>query len=140
MKFMLIVKASAQSEAGVPPSKELIAEMMKVNQEMAEAGILVGLDGLHPSSKGARVKFANGTKTVVDGPFAETTELIGGYWLINVASKEEAIQWVLKCPAPHGPDSEAVIEVRQVFEMSDFPPESIDQVAIDQVSAALPKE
>lgn len=140
MKFMLIVKASEASEAGMPPSKELIADMMKVNQEMGEAGILIGLDGLHPSSKGARVHFSNGEKVVTDGPFAETNELIGGYWLINVASREEAINWVLKCPPPHGPGVDCHIEIRQVFEMSDFPPESIDQEAIDRVSASLVQE
>ena len=140
MKFMLIVKASKNSEAGIPPSKELIGDMMKLNQEMVEAGVLISLDGLHPSSKGARVKFSNGEKVVTDGPFAETTELIGGYWLINVASKEEAIKWALKSPAPHGPEGEGEIEIRQVFEMSDFPPESIDEAAYEQVSASLKKD
>jgi len=138
MRFMLIVKASARSEAGLLPSKALIGEMMKFNEEMAEAGVLIGLDGLHPSSKGARILFSNGKKIVSDGPFAETKELIGGYWLIKVKSKEEAIEWALKAPAPDGPDGEECeIEVRQVFDMSDFPADVVDQDSIDRVSAAL---
>jgi len=137
MRFMLMVRASAESEAGQMPSAELVADMMKFNQEMAEAGVLLSLDGLHPSSKGARVTFSNGVATVTDGPFTETKELIGGYWLIQVNSKEEAIAWAKKSPAPMGRDREGTIEIRQVFDLSDFPPEIIDQEAIDKVSSSM---
>jgi len=135
MRFMLIVKANEQSEAGVMPSRELIAEMMKFNEKLANAGVLLSLDGLHPSSKGARVSFKNGKPTVTDGPFSETKELIGGYWFIEAASREEAIGWAMLSPAPNG-NGEGIIEVRQLVEMSDFPADTIDQDAIDRVLAA----
>lgn len=137
MRFMLIVKSCEESEAGIPPSRELVGEMMKFNQEMAKAGILVGLDGLHPSSKGARVTFIEGKTVVSDGPFAETKELVGGYWIIDVKSKEEAVAWARCAPAPHGPDKEAVIEVRQIFDLSDFPADVVDQDSVDRVCEAL---
>ena len=123
MRFMVIVKANKDSEAGVLPSKELLAEMGKFNEELAKAGVLLAAEGLHPSSKGARVKFSGGKRTVVDGPFAEAKELIAGFWLIQVKSKEEAIEWASRCPDVLGPGETAQIEIRQVFEMSDFPAE-----------------
>jgi hypothetical protein len=118
MKFMIIVKASKDSEAGVMPSEELLRDMGKFNEELAKGGILLAADGLQPSSKGARVRFSGKTRTVIDGPFAETKELIAGYWLWQVKSKEEAIEWVKRCPNPMREDSE--IEIRQVFEAEDF--------------------
>lgn len=120
MRFMVIVKATKDSEAGVLPSKELITEMGKFNQELINAGVLLAADGLHSSARGARVRFSAGKRTVIDGPFAETKELIAGYWLWQVKSKEEAIEWVKRCPNPHCEDSE--IEIRQVFEPEDFGP------------------
>jgi hypothetical protein len=118
MRFMVIVKATKDSEAGVMPSEQLLAEMGKYNEELARAGILLAGDGLHPSSKGARVRFSGKQRTVIDGPFAETKELIAGFWLWKVNSKEEAIEWVKRCPNPMPGDSE--IEIRQVFEAEDF--------------------
>ena len=118
MRFMIIVKASKDSEAGVMPSEKLLAEMGKFNEELANAGVLLAGEGLHPSSKGVRVKFSGNIRTVVDGPFAETKELIAGFWLWKVKSREEAIEWVKRCPNPHNGDSE--IEIRQVFEAEDF--------------------
>ena len=118
MRFMLLVKADKDSEAGVMPSEELLTAMMKYNEELVKAGILLAGEGLQPSSKGARVRF-NGTKrTVIDGPFAETKELVAGFWLIQVKSKEEAIEWVKRCPNPMQGESE--IEIRQVFDAADF--------------------
>jgi len=128
MKFMMIVKANADSEAGVMPTEELIAAMNKYNEELAQAGVVLDLAGLQPSSKGIRVEFSGGKKTVVDGPFAETKELIAGYWLIQVKSREEAIQWAKRVPAPHGEGQEGVIELRQLFELDDFAPsEAVDR-------------
>jgi hypothetical protein len=118
MRFMLIVKADANSEAGVMPSQELLTEMGKYNEELVKAGVLLAGEGLHPSSRGARVKFSGSKRTVVDGPFPETKELVAGYWLIQVKSREEAIEWVKRCPNPMEGDSE--IEIRQVFEAEDF--------------------
>jgi len=115
---MVIVKANKESEAGVMPSEKLLAEMGNFNEELAKAGILLAGEGLHPSSKGTRVKFSGKKRTVVDGPFAETKELIAGFWLWQVKSKEEAIEWVKRCPNPH--DGESEIEIRQVFEADDF--------------------
>jgi hypothetical protein len=120
MRFMVIVKATKDSEAGVMPSTELITAMGKFNEELVKAGILLAADGLHPSSKGARVKFSGAKRTVIDGPFTETKELIAGFWLWQVKSLEEAIEWVKRCPNPHCEDSE--IEIRQVFEAEDFGP------------------
>ncbi|SRR5258706_2487014 len=118
MRFMVIVKASKDSEAGVMPSEELLAAMGNFNEELVKAGVMLAAEGLQPSSKGARVKFSGDKRTVVDGPFAETKELIAGFWLWQVRSKEEAIEWVKRCPNPMPGDSE--IEIRQVFEAEDF--------------------
>jgi hypothetical protein len=119
MRFMVIVKATPDSEAGVMPSTELLTEMGKYNEELVNAGVMLAGEGLHPSAKGARVKFgADGRKTVVDGPFTETKELIAGFWLIQAKSKDEAIEWVKRCPSVPGEESE--IEIRQVFEADDF--------------------
>jgi len=120
MRFMILVKADKTTEAGVLPDEKLLTEMGKYNEELVKAGVLLAAEGLHPSSKGARVKFSGGKRTVVDGPFAEAKELIAGFWLIQVKSKEEAIEWVKRCPNPTGADAE--IEIRQVFETSDFGP------------------
>jgi hypothetical protein len=117
---MILVKADKNSEAGVLPDEKLLAEMGKYNEELANAGILLAAEGLQPSSKGARVKFSGGKHIVTDGPFSETTELIAGFWLWQVQSKEEAIAWVARCPIPHNTETE--IEIRQVFEAEDFGP------------------
>jgi hypothetical protein len=122
MRFMMIVKASQDSEAGKMPSEELLAAMQKYNEQLMKAGVLVDLSGLQPSSKGARIRFSGGEKTVIDGPFAETKELIAGYWIIRVKSKAEAIEWALRVPAPHGECAEGVIELRQFYELEDFAP------------------
>ncbi|APW61517.1 YciI family protein [Paludisphaera borealis] len=118
MRFMVIIKANKDTEAGVMPSEQLLTEMGKFNEELVNAGVMLAGDGLHPSSKGARVKFSGDKTTVIDGPFTETKELIAGFWMWNVKSKEEAIEWVRRCPNPTGEESE--IEIRQVFEASDF--------------------
>jgi hypothetical protein len=118
MRFMVMIKANADSEAGVMPSQQLLAEMGKYNEELVRAGVMLAGEGLHPSSRGARVKFSGSARTVVDGPFPETKELVAGFWLIQVKSKEEAIEWVKRCPNPTGAESE--IEIRQVFEAEDF--------------------
>ena len=125
MRFMLMVRATKDTEAGIFPegSKELFAAMGRYNEEMVKAGVMLAGEGLQPSSKGARVKFSGGRQTVTDGPFAEAKELIAGFWLIQVKSKEEAIEWVKRCPAPMGEDVESEIEIRQVYEASDFPEE-----------------
>jgi hypothetical protein len=119
MRFMVLVKATKRSEAGEMPSEELLAAMGKYNEELVKAGVMLAGEGLHPSSKGARVRFSGSKRTVIDGPFAETKELLAGFWLWQVKSKEEAIEWIKRCPNPH-PDEEAEIELRQVFETSDF--------------------
>jgi len=119
MRFMVLVKADKDSEAGVLPSKELLAAVGQLNEEMAKAGVLLAAEGLHASSKGARVSFSGRKRLVTDGPFAETKELLSGFWLIQVKSKDEAIGWAKRVPFADG----EVIEVRQVFEASDFPPE-----------------
>ncbi len=118
MRFMVIVKATKDPEAGILPSEELLAQMGKFNEELANAGIMLAGDGLQPSSKGARVKFSGDQRTVTDGPFPETKELIAGFWIWKVKSKEEAIEWVKRCPNPMPGESE--IEIRQVFEADDF--------------------
>ena len=117
MRFMLIVKADKDSEAGVLPSSELLAEMGKYNEELVKAGVMLAGEGLQASSKGARVIFAGGTRTVVDGPFAETKELVAGFWLIQAKSRDEAVEWVKRAPFRDG-----VVEIRQVFEAEDFGP------------------
>jgi hypothetical protein len=115
---MIIVKATADSEAGKMPSTELLTAMGKFNEELVNAGVLLAGEGLHPSSKGARIRYDGASRTVIDGPFSETKELIAGFWLIQVKSKEEAIEWMKRCPNPFDGPSE--IEIRQVYEMSDF--------------------
>jgi hypothetical protein len=116
MKFMVLVKASKESEAGVMPGPEILTEMGKYNEELVKAGVLLAADGLHPSSKGARVKFEGAKRTVTDGPFAETKELVAGFWLWQVKSKEEAIEWLKRAPFGGGIE----VEIRQVFEAEDF--------------------
>lgn len=118
MRFMILIKADANSEAGVLPSEELLTAMGKYNEDLVKAGVMLAGEGLQPSSKGARVRFSGNQRTVIDGPFAETKELIAGFWLIQVRSKEEAIEWVKRCPNPL--EGEAEIEIRQVFEAEDF--------------------
>lgn len=118
MRFMVIIKATKDSEAGVMPSEQLLTEMGAFNETLVKAGVLLAGEGLHASSKGARVKFSGNKRTVIDGPFAETKELIAGFWLWQVKSKEEAIEWVKRCPNPMEGESE--IEIRQVFEADDF--------------------
>jgi hypothetical protein len=115
---MILIKADKNSEAGVLPDEQLLTEMGKFNEELVKAGVMLAGEGLHPSSKGARVKFSGEQRTVIDGPFPETKELIAGFWLWQVNSKEEAIEWVKRCPNPMGVESE--IEIRQVFEAEDF--------------------
>ena len=122
MRFMVMVRANKDSESGVPPSAELVAAMGKFNEEMAKAGVMLAGEGLHPSSKGARIRFSGEERTVIDGPFPDR-ELVAGFWLIQVKSKEEAIEWMMRCPNPFGADRESEIEIRQVYELSDFPPE-----------------
>ena len=118
MKFMIIVKATADSEAGNLPSAELLTAMGKYNEELVNAGVMLAGEGLQPSSKGARVRFSGASRSVVDGPFADTKELIAGFWLFQVKSKEEAIEWVKRCPNPMIVDSE--IEIRQLYDVADF--------------------
>ena len=118
MRFMVIVKATKESEAGEMPSTELLTAMGKYNEELVKAGIMLAGDGLHPSSKGARVRFSGAKRTVIDGPFAETKELIAGFWIWQVRSLDEAIEWVKRCPNPMSGESD--IEIRQVFEAEDF--------------------
>src|SRR5882672_1505804 len=118
MRFMVIVKASKDSEAGKMPSEEMLGAMAKFNEELVKAGVMLDGNGLQPSSKGARIRFSGKNRTVIDGPFAETKELIAGYWVIQVKSKEEAIEWMKRCPNPYDEDGE--IEIRQFFELEDF--------------------
>ncbi len=118
MRFMILIKADADSEAGEMPSEQLLAEMGAYNEELVNAGVMLAGEGLHPSSKGARIRFSGNNRSVTDGPFAETKELIAGYWLWQLDSMEEAIEWVKRCPNPMGTESE--IEIRQVFEADDF--------------------
>jgi hypothetical protein len=119
MRFMVLVKATKDSEAGVLPDEKLLADMGKFNEELVKAGVMLAGEGLQPSSKGARVRFSGTKRTVIDGPFAETKELIAGYWMWQVKSKQEAIEWVKRCPNPF-PGGESEIEIRQVFEAEDF--------------------
>ncbi|MDC0671635.1 YciI family protein [Nannocystis radixulma] len=124
MRFMIIIKADAQSEAGAAPSKELIEAMGRYNEELVKAGVMVAGEGLHPSSKGARVTFGRGkAPAVVDGPFAESKELIAGFWLFQTKSKEEAIEWVKRIPEDPNSSEDWTVEIRQVFETEEFPPE-----------------
>ena len=118
MRFMVIIKADERSEAGEMPSERLLTEMGKYNEQLVKAGVVLAGEGLHPSSRGARVKLSGSKRTVVDGPFSETKELVAGFWLIQVSSKDEAIEWAKRIPNPDGADAE--VEVRQVFEAEDF--------------------
>ncbi|CAN5599537.1 YciI family protein [soil metagenome] len=121
MKFMVLVKASKDSEAGVMPDQMLLTDMQKFNEELVKAGVMLAGEGLHPSSKGVRVRFSkDGKRTVIDGPFAETKELVAGFWLWQVKSKEEAVEWLKRCPMPHNDECE--VEIRQVFTADDFGP------------------
>jgi hypothetical protein len=122
MRFLMIVKANKDSEAGIMPDEGLLSAMMKYNEEMAKAGVLQDLAGLQPSARGARVKFSGGEPTVIEGPFPETSQLIAGYWLIDVKSREEAIAWAKRCPNPQGEGKPGEIEIRQLFELDDFGP------------------
>jgi hypothetical protein len=121
MRFMVMVKATKESEAGVLPDEKLLTDMGKFNEELVKAGVLLAAEGLQPSSKGARVRFSGTKRTVIDGPFSEAKELIAGFWLFEVKSKEDAIEWVKRCPNPM-PGTDSEIEIRQVFEAADFGP------------------
>ena len=121
MRFMVIIKSTKETEAGEMPSEKLLTEMGRFNEELVKAGVMLAGEGLHPTSKGARVKFSGSNRTVTNGPFAEPKDLVAGFWLWKVKSKEEAIEWVKRCPNPTG--AEAEIEIRQVFEAEDFGPE-----------------
>jgi hypothetical protein len=128
MRFMIIVKADRNSEAGIMPEEGLFAEMATYHEELVKAGALLDASGLQPSSKGWRIKYSGGKRTVIDGPFTETKELIAGYTLIQVKSREEALEWAKRFPAPHGKGAEGEIEVRQLFELEDFgPSEAIER-------------
>lgn len=122
MRFLMIVKATPESEAGKMPGEELLAVMGRYNEEMQKAGVLIELAGLHPTSEGVRIHFHAGQRTVTDGPFAETKELVGGFWLIQVKSKEEAVEWALRAPAPCGNEMDGEIELRQLYELEDLVP------------------
>jgi len=136
MRFMMLMipKGYEKAEAGAMPSAEMVAKMTKYNQALTKAGVLIALDGLHPASNGARVSFSGGKPRVTDGPFTETKELIGGYWMIQVKSKQEAVEWASRCPAQDGD----VIEVRQVQEMSDFPPEVQKAAGATRLGGEIP--
>ena len=141
MRFMMIVKASKDSEAGVMPSEELLSAMGKYNEELVKAGVLLDGAGLQPSSKGARIKFSGGKRTLIDGPFTESKELIAGYWIIQVKSREEAIEWARRAPAPHE-DGSGEIEIRQFFELEDFAEEKVvpkQQTNTRRYHYAIPK-
>ncbi len=140
MRFMMIVKANKDTELGVMPDEKLIAAMGKYNEELQKAGVLLDLSGLQPSAKGARIKFSGGKRTVIDGPFTDAKDLIAGYWLIQVKSKAEAIEWARRAPAPHGEDKEGEIELRQLFELEDFAPsEAIEQARVLEQNLANKK-
>jgi hypothetical protein len=133
MRFMVLVKASKDSEAGVMPSAELIGEMGRFNEELVKAGVLLAAEGLHPTSKGARIRISGEKRAVIDGPFTETKELLAGFWLIQAKSREEALEWFKRCPNPT-PGQETEIELRQVFDAEDFGPEL--QAAVPEVFEA----
>ena len=120
MRVMVLIKATEQSEAGEMPSQELLEQMTAFNEELVKAGVMLAGDGLHPSSKGVRVEFAGSERKVIDGPFAETKELLAGYWIWQVKSLDEAVEWVRRMPAPDGEAEEAIVEIRPVFEADDF--------------------
>jgi hypothetical protein len=133
MRFLAILKATANSEAGVVPSEKLLADMAKFHEELVNAGVLLEAEGLHPSATGVRLRFAGGTVTVTDGPFAESKELVAGIWILQVRSKDEAVEWMTRCPPPMG-DAPGEIELRQVYDPADFPPD--DAIAHN----ALPRD
>ena len=121
MRVMVLIKANKESEAGVLPDEKLITDMMKYNEELVKAGVMLAGEGLYPSSKGKRIKFSGTNVTVIDGPFAETKELIAGFWMWNVKSLDEAVEWIKRCPSPTGPtDIDGEMEIRQIFEPEDF--------------------
>jgi hypothetical protein len=122
MRFMIIVKGNADTEAGVMPPEQLFTAMVDYHEQLARAGVLLDASGLQPTSNGARIKYSGGKRTVIDGPFAETKELVAGYTLIQVKSKDEAMEWARRFPAPHGETAEGEIEIRQLFELEDFAP------------------
>src|SRR6188508_3192804 len=140
MRFMILLKADKNTEAGVLPDEKLLTEMTKYNEELVKAGVMLAGEGLQPSSKGARVKFSGTKRTVIDGPFPETKELIAGYWIWKVKSKEEAIEWVKRCPNPHAGESE--IEIRQIFESEDFGAEFTPELRAqeDRLRAQIEKQ
>ena len=138
MRVMVIVKATKNSEAGVMPSEKLIADMGKFNEELVKAGIMLAGDGLKPSSKGKRVRFSNGKKTVIDGPFSETKELVAGYWIWQVKSMEEAVEWLRRCPDPM-PGEELEIEIRPIYEVEDFGAEFTPELRAQTMSACVPR-
>jgi hypothetical protein len=140
MRFMVLVKATKDSEANVMPDPKLLVDMGKFNEELVKAGVMLAGEGLHPSSKGARVKFSGTKRTVIDGPFPETKELIAGFWIWKVKSKEEAIEWVKRCPNPHPGESE--IEIRQIFESEDFGAEFTPEMRAqeDRLRAEIEKQ
>jgi hypothetical protein len=140
MRVMIIIKANKDTEAGVLPDEKLLTEMGQYNEELVKAGLMLAGEGLHPSSKGVRVKFSGGKRTVIDGPFTETKELIAGFWLWQVRSMGEAIEWVKRCPNPTG--TEAEIEIRQVFEAEDFGPEFTSELREqeDRLRAQIKKQ
>jgi hypothetical protein len=141
MRFIVMVKANKESEAGVLPTEKLLADMGKFNEELVKAGVMLAAEGLQPSSKGSRVRFSGDKRTVTDGPFAETKELIAGFWIWQVKSKEEAIEWVKRCPNPF-PGGESEIEIRQVFEADDFGAEFTPELRAqeDRLRAELEKK
>jgi hypothetical protein len=130
MRFMVMVKATKESEAGIMPTPELLAEMGAFNEQLVKAGVMLAGEGLQPSSKGARVRFSGKERTVIDGPFAETKELIAGFWILQVRSKAEVIEWMRRCPNPM-PTGESFIEIRQIFEPEDFAPAAVDPSSAD---------
>lgn len=128
MRFMIIVKANKDTEAGVMPEEKLMADMAAYHEELAKAGVLLDANGLQPTSKGARIRYSGGKRTLIDGPFAESKELIAGYTLIQVKSREEAMEWARRFPAPFGEGKDGEIEIRQLFELDDFAPnEAVDR-------------
>jgi hypothetical protein len=133
MRVMVLIKATKDIEAGVMPDEKILTEMGKFNEELVKAGLLIGMEGLHPSAKGARVKFSGAKRTVTDGPFTEAKELVGGYWIIQAKDREEAVEWARRCPMGDGP----FIEVRQLFELTDFPDDIRDAA---QLSAEPPHQ
>jgi hypothetical protein len=139
MRFMMIIKADEQSETGALPSQEIVDAMNAFNEELVRAGVLLEAEGLHPSAKGARITFRGGRTTVTDGPFPETKELIAGYWIIRVGSRQEAIEWAKRVPHPTEGNQEMVIDLRQIFELEEFPPEILTPEAAAREQAMREK-